>query len=88
LTNSERDSASAACAQSHDTCLQSCNAAHGANNVLADVFRADCQNGCTTSYSQCMKSIDLSATQPSFTPVPPSRLPGNSTNTLQPAGKP
>jgi hypothetical protein len=72
-TVSGRDRANilAACEQTHDTCLQSCNAAHGSKTSLFG--RADyiqCTTGCDSALSACNKSVDLKAT-----PIPANKLP-------------
>lgn len=72
VSGPERDSIRAACEQTHDTCLQSCNAAYPGTNVLAQGLRTDCQNRCTGALIQCNKSVDLKAT-----PLPQNSLPGN-----------
>ena len=72
ISGRDRDNVLAACAQSHDTCLQSCNAAYPGTNVLAQGLRTNCQNGCNGSYSACINSVNLKAT-----PIPQNKLPQN-----------
>lgn len=62
LTGRERDAAMAACAQTHDTCLQSCNAAYPGGNVVGRGFNISCTNGCDQAYAACTKSLNLKAT--------------------------
>jgi hypothetical protein len=72
VSGADRENIRAACAQTHDTCLQSCNAAYPGTNVLAQGLRTDCQNSCNSALFACNKSVDLKAT-----PVPQSALPAN-----------
>jgi hypothetical protein len=55
----DRDNALAACDQTHDTCLQSCNAAYPAGGgFLKEADLLLCQNGCTSAYSACTASVN------------------------------
>jgi hypothetical protein len=62
LDSREAENAKAACAQTHDTCLQACNAAYPGTNVLAQGLRTNCQNQCNSAAFECNNSVDLKST--------------------------
>ncbi len=62
----DRDNILAACAQTHDTCLQSCNAAHPANgNIIRDADNRICGDGCNAAYSKCINSVNFQSNKSS-----------------------
>ena len=55
----DRENILAACAQTHDTCLQSCNAGHPVGGgFTSDVDLQLCWGGCNGAYYACTASVD------------------------------
>jgi hypothetical protein len=64
VSGRDRDNILAACAQTHDTCLQSCNAAYPAGNIIREGDYRLCQDRCNSAYSSCIGSVNLKVGKP------------------------
>lgn len=64
VSGRDRDNILAACAQTHDTCLQSCNAAYPAGNSIREGDNRLCQDRCSSAYASCINSVNLKVTKP------------------------